>query len=174
MPVSPISITVPAKITLSANSYGTFSVRNGGSQAIIVSDRVADINARSLVHPGAGYITISPQHFRLAPGKSRLIHIHANMPASVHGDHYANTVFTAAPAHHGRGTMHVTGAVASSVEIHAPATTMPGTHTGPATPSGFPLLWLAAGLLIVAALGLAFVLRTHRRGSGKHGLPKLT
>jgi hypothetical protein len=98
------------------------------SEMELVSDRVADINARSLAHPGAGYITISPLHFNLAPGKSELIQIRANMPASVHGDHYANTVFAAAPAHPGRGTMHVAGAVASSVEIHAPATTTRGTH----------------------------------------------
>jgi len=173
MPVSPISITVPAKIILSARSYGTFRVRNGGSQAIIVSDRVADINARSLAHPGAGYITISPLHFNLAPGKSELIQIRANMPASSHGDHYANTVFTAAPAHPGRGTMHIAGAVASSVEIHAPATTTQGTHTGPPAASGLPLSWLA-GVLIAAALVLALVVRIHRRGSGKHELPGLT
>ena len=96
------------------------------------------------------------------------------MPASVHGDHFANTVFTAAPAHPGRGTMHVAGAVASSVEIHAPATAARGTHSGLPTASGFPLLWLAAGALIATALVLALVVRIHRRGSGKHGLPKLT
>jgi len=172
MPASPISITVPAKIILSARSYGTFSVRNGGSQAIVVSDRVADINARSLAHPGASYITISPLHFTLAPGKSKLIHIRANMPASVHGDHYANTVFTAAPAHPGRGTMHVAGAVASAVEIHAPATTTQVTHTGPPTASGFPLPWLA-GALIVAALVLAFVARLRRHRAAVVNLRQL-
>jgi len=144
------------------------------SEMELVSDRVADINARSLAHPGAGYITISPLHFNLAPGKSELIQIRANMPASVHGDHYANTVFAAAPAHPGRGTMHVAGAVASSVEIHAPATTTRGTHTGPPAASGLPLPWLAGILIAAAALVLALVARIHRRGSSKHGLPGLT
>jgi hypothetical protein len=170
MPASPISITVPARIILSASSYGTFNVRNSGSLPITVSDRVADINARSLAHRGAAYIAISPLHFTLAPGKSRLIHIHSSMPASVHGDHYANTVFTAAPAHPGHGTMHVVGAVASSVEIYAPATT----HTAPPAAAAIPPLWLAAGVLIVVPLVLAFVVRIQRRGRGKHGLPRPT
>ena len=107
------------------------------------------------------------RHFSLAPGKSRLIHIDSSVPASVHGDHYTNTVFTVAPAYPGRGTMHVVGAVASSVRIYAPAMT----HTNPSAAAvGFPPLWLAAGALIVVTLFLAFVVRRARRVRGKHGL----
>jgi hypothetical protein len=170
MPVSPISITVPARMILSASSYGTFHIRNTGSEAINVSDRVANLNASSRVHPGAGYIALSPRHFILAPGRSRLIHIRASMPASVHGDHYANTVFTAAPAHPGHGTMHVAGAVASSVEINAPAIT----YTAPPAAAGHLPLWLAVSVLTAVTLALAFVMRIRRRGRGKHGLPRLT
>ncbi len=184
----PFSITAPATMTLAPDSHGMFTVTNSGTEAITVHESAGRYTVRSLQYPasshatatalGRPWITVWPQTFTLAPGRSEVVHISDHVPAGVHGNHWLNAVWTARPAHAGHGNLHLDGAVATTIEVPMPGIAVPVTGHGlphaPAAPphGGDPaglILGLAlAGLAIVAAIGYALT----RRGRGGHKGPR--
>jgi hypothetical protein len=177
----PFQITAPAVMLLKPDSAGTFKITNSGTWPITVHGSLGRYNDHALHYPAASHATLttmdhpwiqfSPVTFRLAPGRSQTVKISNHVPAGTHGNHYLNVVWTGAPANATLpGSMHLNGAVATSVEIPmagaaVPVTTQP-LPRAPAIPAaGFPALAiLVPSLLIVLAVIAAVAWRhQHRR-----------
>jgi hypothetical protein len=150
--------------------HGTehITVTNAGNAAIEVTSRSLTLRQSGHgcgISDPAGWMTMNPRAFRLAPGHSRVVSVTVNAPKTATGTTDLLAVFTATG--HATGNGRLSGSVASQVIVNATGTphvpvcghqALPASHA-----SGIPAAAvLGGGLAVLFVIVFAAVVAFRR------------
>ncbi|PYC66862.1 hypothetical protein C7C45_23500 [Micromonospora arborensis] len=171
---SDFTLTVsPSRMVVPADEIGQprqFTVTNGGRSAIDVSTRTAsfvvdstgELTFRSdAARTAIGWVTVGPEHFRLAPGAAKLVDLRIAVPASAEpGEHQVAVIFSTPPPAGARG-LSVRRSVGAPVYVTVPGDAVEAGRAGSARATGVVLpLHLVGptvgGLVLLLLLGWMF------------------
>lgn len=160
--VSPVTVSLPAGVT-SVNRQVT--VINSGTQAITVHSRplVVPMGKQTCgnLKAAPNWSAVSPASFTLKPGQHETARLVIHAPAGTHADIAAVFTATGKPA---PGHPTLAGSVGSQVVINGAGSChtkafVPASHSGQV-----PLLAVAIGVILFAALLTAILAAVVRRG----------
>lgn len=183
-------LTAPTGVTVQPGASGTFEVANTGTQPLVVHESLGRLTAGAVRYPAADHATltamtgpwvkVSPGTFRLAPGQHQVVHIAAEVPAGVQGDHYLTVIWSAQPEQASGGNVHLAGGIGTTVTVPlagaaTPAVSATGVARAPLAAQhgngGISSPALAIGLLILAVMAVTVFLVARRSRRTNRGNP---